>query len=346
MPTTIDPSAIFSGAPVSLTYGGVECGATTAVPKFSLEVEAGAPTFTNAGGPVVGTRRNRKIVPSVELTVNEQTAQKLAWAMPGATATSSESVGAPATGTVLNTTLAADPALGATTIDLTAVTNLTILDFVRIGPASGLTEANSEVVQVTTVGTGGGTNTVVQNSAGRGCLIDHGNGEQVKTVFGTILAAPAAAGATNIKVDAVTLLSTIAPTDIIRIGYVGHYETRVVTAVGTTGPAGTGVTFSVPLTRDHGLDEWVIVVTAAGSTTIRPTIGLIDDSEYKSLVLTDIGADGRQLVLTIENALSAENQSLDFSDDPANPLGLTLKFTGHYTAAAPTTVPCTIELID
>lgn len=342
MPTTIDPSAIFSGAPVTLTYGGVECGATTAVPKFALEVESGAPVFTNSGGPVKGTRRNRKIIPSVELTVNEQTAQKLAWALPGATAVSSESVGVAVAG--LSTTLAADPALGATVIDLTSVTTEDVGNFLLIGTT--LTEALSEVVRVVVKGTAGGTDTVIENSAGGGLLIDHGNGENVKTCIGTVLAAPAAAGATNIKVDAVTVQSAVAPGDFVRIGYVDHYETRTLTAVGTIGPAGTGLTFAVPLTRDHGLDEWVIKVAATGSTVIRPTIGLIADSEYKSLVLTDIGADGRQLVLTIENALSAESQSIEFNDDPTQPLGLTMKFTGHYAAATPTVVPCTIELID
>ena len=43
------------------------------------------------------------------------------------------------------------------------------------------------------------------------------------------------AGDTNIKVDSVTGLTT---NDFVRIGYVGHYETRQLTAVGTTGPAG------------------------------------------------------------------------------------------------------------
>jgi hypothetical protein len=343
MPTTVDPSAIFSGAPVSLTYKGVQCGATTAVPKFTLEVEAGAPVFTNAGGPVVGTRRNRRIVPSVELTVNEQTAQKLAWAMPGATATSSQSVGVSVAG--LATTLSADPALNATTIGLTSVTTVSAGDFLLIGTT--LTEALSEVVRVVTKGSAGATDTVIENSAGGGLLIDHASGENAKTCLGTILAAPAAAGATNIKVDAVTGSSALVAGNYIRIGYVGHYETRIIApgGVGTAGAAGTGVTFTVPLTRDHSLDEWVVVVAASGSTVIRPTIGLIDDSEYGDLVLTDVGADGQQLVLTIEDAISAESQSMDFSDDPGNPLGLTLKFTGHYAAATPTQVPCTIELI-
>jgi len=337
MATTIDPSAIFSGAPVSLTYGGVECGATISAPKLTLEVESGAPAFTNAGGPVKSTRGIRRIIPAVEVVVNEVTAQKLAWAMPGATATSSQSVGQLRAG--LATVLGADPALGAVTINLTSVTTCAVGDFLRIGDT--LTEALCEVVRIVTKGTAGALDTVIENSAGGGLLIDHGNGEAVVTVTGTLLAAPCLAGATNIKVDAVTAL---APLDFVRIGYVGHYETRQLSAVGTIGPAGTGLTFTIPLSRDHALDEWVIEVTALGSTTIRPVVGRIESAAYKDLVLTDVGADGQQLVVTLENALSAETQTLEFGDDPANPLGLTLKFTGHYLPATPTVVPLTIGL--
>lgn len=342
MSTTVDPSAIFSGAPVSLTYGGVECGATTSAPKLNLDVTSGAPEFTNAGGPVKNTRGVRKIIPSVELTVNEITAQKLAWAMPGATADSSESVGQVRAG--LDTTLGADPALGATLIRLTSVTTVATNDFVRIGAAGvAATEANSEVVRVTTVGTAGATDTVVENSAGGGCLLDHANGAEVKTVTGTILAAPAASGATNVKLDSVTGLAL---GDFLRIGYVGHYETRELTAVGTAGAAGTGVTFAVPLTRDHAADEWAIEVTALGGTTIRPVVGRIPSSAYQDLVLTDVGADGKTLIVTLENALSSESQSLEFNDDPANPLGLALKFTAHYDEATPRQVPITIAIAD
>jgi len=339
---TIDPNSIWSGAPVSITFGGVDCGATVSVPKLALDVESGAPTILNAGGPVKGTRSIRRITPSIELTINEINATKLAWAMPGATATSSQSVGVVVAG--LSTTLAADPALAATTISLTSVTTVGINDFIMIGPNTGQTEANTEVVKVTTVGTAGGGNTVVENSAGGGLLIDHANGEDAKTCIGTILAAPAVAGATNIKVDAVTVKALLVTGDYIRIGYTGHYETRQILTVGTIGPGGTGVTFATPLTRDHGLDEWVIRVAALGGTTIRPVIGRIAGADYKSLILTDVGADGRTMIVTLENAASAESQSLEFNDDPANPLGLTLKFTGHYAEASPTTVPLTIVM--
>ena len=340
MSTTVDPNAIWSGAPVSLTFGGVECGATTGVPKLSLEVQAGAPEFTNAGGPVEGTRGIRKIIPSVEVVINELTAQKLAWAMPGATATSSQSVGVLVAG--LATTLGVDPALGAILIRLASIITVAQGDFIRIGTT--LTEAASEVVRVKVLGTAGATDTEIENSAGGGLLIDHGNGENACTAIGTILAAPCVAGAVNVKVDAVTGSSALAPGDIVRIGYEGHYETRTLTAVGSIGPSGTGITFAIPLTRDHSLDEWVIRVAALGGTTVRPVIGRIGSAAYQDLVLTDVGADGRTLVVTLENATSAESQSLDFGDDPANPLGLTLKFTGHYAAATPTTVPITFVM--
>jgi hypothetical protein len=340
MATTVDPNAIWSGAPVSLLFGGVECGATIGVPKLNLDVQAGAPEFTNAGGPVEGTRGIRKIIPSVEVVVNELTAQKIAWAMPGATATSSQSVGQVRAG--LATTLGVDPALGATLIRLASVTTVVTGDFIRIGAAGvAATEANSEIVHVVLAGTAGATDTEVENSAGGGLLIDHANGAEAKTVTGTRLAASSVAGATNIKIDDVTALSI---GDFVRIGYVDHYETRTLTAVGTTGAAGTGLSFTLPLTRDHALGEWVIEVAALGGTTIRPVIGRIGSAAYQDLVLTDIGADGRTLVVTLENAVSAESQSLEFGDDPANPLGLTLKFTGHYAAATPTVVPITFVM--
>ena len=338
--TTIDPNAIFSGAPVSILYGGVDCGSRISAPKLGIDVTSGAPEFTNAGGPVKGTRGIRKIVPTVELTVNEFTAQKIAWAMPGATATSSQSVGVGVAG--LATTLGADPAALATTINLVSVTTCAAGDFLLVGTT--LSEAASEVVRIVTKGTAGAADTVIENSAGGGLLIDHGNGENVVTCIGTIMAAPAVAGATNVKVDAVTVKSLLVPGDIVRIGYVGHYETRTLLTVGTIGPGGTGITFATPLTRDHGLDEWVIKVTTLGGTTIRPVIGRIASASYQDLVLTDVGADGRTMIVTLENAVSAESQSLEFGDDPASPLGLTMKFTGHYSNTTPTTVPLTVVL--
>jgi hypothetical protein len=331
----IAPEELYFGAPASLMFNGVECGATVDAPKFSLEVETYVPAFQNAKGPVEGTVITTKVVPSVEFTVNQITAQKLAWAIPGSASSNSESVGQLRAG--LATTLGADPALGATTIRLENVTTVAVGDFIRIGTT--LTEAACEVVRVTFKGTAGGTDTIVENSAGGGLLIDHGNGEDVVTVTGTLLAAPASAGDVNVKVDSVTGL---APLDFVRIGYVDHYETRQLTAVGTTGPAGTGISFAVPLTRDHALDEWVIEVTAQGSTTITWSPGRIDSSAYQDLVLTGVGLDGRTMVITLFNAMSAESQELEFGDSAI--AGLKVKFAGYYAAATPTVAPFQIEL--
>ncbi len=338
----VDPNAIFSGFPVSITYGGVDLGSTDGVPKLGLEVVSGAPTIKGASGPVRGTEGIRTAVPTVEVTILEFSAEKVGWALPGSTATSSESVGVPAAG--LDTTLAADPALGATNLKVTSVTTVAAGDLIRVGAAGvAATELNSEVLKVLTVGTAGGAGTGldVENSAGGGCLLDHANAEEVKTVTGSYLSASAAAGATTVKVDSVTGLAI---GDFVRFGYVGHYETRAITAVGTAGPAGTGVTFATPLTRDHAVGEWAVKVAAIGGTRIRPVVGRIPSSAYKDLVITDVGADGRTLIATLENATSATSQSLDYDDDPAKPLSLTLKFTGHPNEATPREVPLHFDL--
>jgi len=335
MTATITPEELYFGAPASLTYGGVECGATVDAPKVAFEVTTFSPEFQNAKGPIKGTVITTKVIPSCEFTVNQITAQKLAWAMPGSASTSSQSVGQLRAG--LATTLGVDPALGATTINLTSVTICAVGDFLRIGDT--LTEALSEVVRIVTKGTAGALDTVVENSAGGGLLIDHGNGEAVVTVTGTILAAPCLAGAVNIKVDAVTGL---APLDFVRIGYVGHYETRQLTAVGTIGPSGTGLTFLVPLTRDHALDEWVVEVTTLGGTTITWDPGRIASASYATLILTGIGLDGRQMIVTLFNAMSAESQKLEFSDSAVS--GLKVKFAGYYDPATPNTAPFNIQL--
>ena len=340
MTTTITPEELYFGAPASLTYDGVECGATIDAPKVSFQVENYTPEFQNAKGPIVGTVITRRVIPSVEFTVNQLTAQKLAWAMPGSTSTSSQAVGSPVAG--LDTTLAADPALGATNLKVASVTTVAEGDFIRVAaPGVAATEANSEVVRVLTVGTtgGGGTGLDVENDAGGGMRIDHANASEVKTVSATILAAPAAAGDVVVKVDAV---SPFIVGDFIRIGDYGHYEIREIATKGTLGPGGTGLGFAVPLSRDHGLDAWVIKVTTSGTTAITWTPGRIDSSAYNDLVLVGSGLDGRTITFTLNNAMSAENQELEFSDNAV--AGLKVKFTGYYTAATPTLAPFQIEL--
>jgi hypothetical protein len=83
MALTITPEALYFGAPTTLTFNSVDVGATIDAPKVSFEVTNYTPEFQGAKGPVKGTVITTKVVPSVEFTVNEMTAEKIAWAMPG-----------------------------------------------------------------------------------------------------------------------------------------------------------------------------------------------------------------------------------------------------------------------
>lgn len=167
-------------------------------------------------------------------------------------------VGVPVAG--LDTTLATDPAIGATNLRVASVTTVTAGQFIRVGAAGvTATELNSEVARVLVVGTAGagGTGLDIESDTGGGMVLDHASADEVKTVTGTLLAAPAARGATTVLVDSVAGLSI---GTVVRLGYLDRYETRTLLTVGTAGPAGTGVTFAAPLLRDHSLDEWLVVI--------------------------------------------------------------------------------------
>lgn len=85
MATTITPEELYYGSPVTLTYGGVDVGGTTEPPTVNIEITEAHPDFQNAAGPIVGTAVITDVVVSVDLMVNQMTAEKLAWALPGAT---------------------------------------------------------------------------------------------------------------------------------------------------------------------------------------------------------------------------------------------------------------------
>jgi len=141
MATAIDSTALFFGAPASLTVGGVEVGATITAPKASIESTQYAPDFQGAGGPVSGAVFTTKIRAQVEFDVNEITGAKLAWSMPGAT----QVVGT-ATAEVpgVATTLTADAAAGAPTLALAIATNVVAGKLLKVGDVPG----EAEVVEV------------------------------------------------------------------------------------------------------------------------------------------------------------------------------------------------------
>jgi hypothetical protein len=87
MAVTITPEELYYGSPTTLTYGGVDVGGTTEPPTVSIEVTAATPDFQNAAGPIEGTVVVTDILVSVELMMNQMTAAKLTWALPGATET-------------------------------------------------------------------------------------------------------------------------------------------------------------------------------------------------------------------------------------------------------------------
>ncbi len=84
--------------------------------------------------------------------------------------------------------------------------------------------------------------------------LDGGDANPACTVMSTprVLAAAASIGDTNIKVDSITNFTV--NSDVI-VGDRGNDEIARVTAVGTAGAGGTGITLSAPLTKAHPLNE-------------------------------------------------------------------------------------------
>ncbi len=85
MPITINPEELFFGTPTTLTYGGVDVGATVDPPTVTITPTLYKPDFQNAVGPVTGAVFITGVECKAELTVNQITAAKLAWGLPGAT---------------------------------------------------------------------------------------------------------------------------------------------------------------------------------------------------------------------------------------------------------------------
>jgi hypothetical protein len=136
MATTIDETALFFGAPASLTVGGDEVGATLTAPKVTIEATQYAPEFQGAGGPISGAVFNTKIKAIVSFTVNELTAAKLAWSLPGSTS----SAGAGSTvgdAGAFSTTTDLPTLVGTTYLPLTSVASpLAVGQWLKIGAAA------------------------------------------------------------------------------------------------------------------------------------------------------------------------------------------------------------------
>jgi hypothetical protein len=339
MTTTIETESLFFG-PGTITVDGVSIGQSEDPAKATFEIPIWTAKFQGRG-TIKGTEVTMPPSCKLEAVIKELTAARAAWAFPGCAAVASACVGYPVTG--LATVLAADPALGAATLDLTSVTTVNNGDFIRVAAAGvAATEANSEVVLVVDKGTAGGTDTDIVNDIGGGMVIDHANAAEVKTVAGTTLALDADAGATNIKVVAVTGHALLAPGDFIRVGYAGQYETRTIVTVGTIGAGGTGVTLDAPLSHAHAFGTWVIKVTSLGTTTITPAVGVIPDSAYHTVILRAPGADGVNRILTLRNARGVISGDLTFEAEKF--VGVPVAFETTYDPADLDAIPFDLAL--
>ena len=84
MSVTITPEEVYFGAPTTLTYGGVDVGATLTPPVIHFDITKYDFSPQNAAGPIKGGSVITDVLVRVELTVNQVTGAKLAWALPGA----------------------------------------------------------------------------------------------------------------------------------------------------------------------------------------------------------------------------------------------------------------------
>lgn len=85
MAVTITPEELYFGSPTTLTYGGTDVGGTTEPPVIRITPTTIRPDFQNAGGPVENTSAVTGCEVRAEIMVNQISATKLAWALPGAT---------------------------------------------------------------------------------------------------------------------------------------------------------------------------------------------------------------------------------------------------------------------
>jgi hypothetical protein len=124
---------LFFGSPASLTVGGDEVGATLTAPKVSVKATVYSPDFQNAGGAIKAASFITKIECQVSTTINEITAAKLAWSLPGSTSSSGTGVAA-ADASAFATTTDAATAAGTTYLPMTSVASpLAVGQWLKVG---------------------------------------------------------------------------------------------------------------------------------------------------------------------------------------------------------------------
>jgi len=333
MSTIIVPEAMYFGAPTSLTIGGVEVGGTLEAPKLAFDVEAYTPQFKNAKGPIKGTTIIRRVIPRLEVMVNELTAVKMAWAMPGAT--SAVGTGA-TTASGHDEVLAADVAAGATVIKFpgTALANpsAAVDDIVDTATAHGFVAGQRVMFESITGGAGLAALTpyfvIAANLAA--------------TTLQLSLTSGGAAIDFTTDITAGVLIPAYTVGEFLKVGDVGETEIRAITVVGTSGSGGTGLTLAAALTMAHDTGDAILQVVDAGTTLLTWTPGRVPSAAYHDVVAIGPGLDGRLMTVTIFDALSTEPIEMDLDDEAMS--GLSLSLIGQYDPATPTVAPFSIEI--
>jgi hypothetical protein len=331
--TVFTPESMYFGAPTSLTVGGVEVGATLEAPKVAFDIEKYTPEFPNSKGPVKGTVMIRRVVPRIEFLVNELTAAKIAWAMPGVTST--VGTGATTSGGH-DEVLSADTVVGATVIKFpgTALANPSAAadDIVDTATAHGFVAGQRVMFESITGGTGLTALTpyfvIAANLA-------------ATTLQLSLTSGGAAINFTS-DITAGVLIPAYTIGEFLKIGDSGETEIREISAVGTSGTGGTGLTLTSALGTAHDSGDPIVEVDDAGTTLLTWTPGRVPSASYRDVVAVGPGLDGREMTVTILNALSAENLEFDMGDDAM--AGVPLVMVGHYDPTTPTVVPFSLEL--
>jgi hypothetical protein len=333
--TIIVPESMYFGAPTSLKVGGVEVGGTLDAPKVAFDIEKVTPDFKNAKGPVKGTVIVRKVVPRLEFMVNELTAAKIAWAMPGVTST----VGTGATtADGHDEALAADSAVGATVIKFPATdlaTSAAADDIIDTATPHGFVAGQRVRFESLTGGTGlvvGTDYFVIAASLGA-------------TTLKVSLTAGGGAVDFSTDVTAGVIMPAYTVGEFLKIGDAGETEIREISAVGTSGAGGTGLTLGVALNMAHDAGDAILQVDDAGTTLLTWTPGRVPSASYRDVEAIGPGLDGRTMRVLVKNALSADNLEIPLDDE--NMAGLSMSMIGHYVydgTADSGKVPFEIEL--
>ena len=333
MTTTIDSTALFFGAPASLTVGGVENGATITAPKATVEATLYAPDFQGAVGPISGAVFVTKIKAAVEFDVNELTAAKIARAVPGSTSV----VGTGATSVNGHSqTLAADSAAGATVIKfptgVALATSAAADDIIDTATAHGFTAGQRVMFESKTGGTGLSTLTpyyvIAANLAAQTLQVS--------------LTAGGAAIDFSTDITAGVLIPAYTVGEFLKIGDVGETEIRAIATVGTSGSGGTGLAISTPLVRAHDTGDAILQVVDAGTTITTWRTGRVPSSAFADVILDGVGVDGRHLKVTVTDALGDGKLEIEMSDSAV--AGSHVVMTGYANGADPTLCPVSIEV--